>query len=134
MGRPAPVGTAVRPPYRRTMEDMPHRHTRHDDDAVRITTAPRSAAEEQASRQRRYLVSMAIRTACVVGAVAVGDGVLRWILIVGAVFLPYVAVVMANVAIRPQRDADLDPVSHRYAELPPVDPATKSASKSTGAP
>lgn len=115
------------------MEGMPHRHARHDDDAVRITTAPRSAAEEQASRQRRYLVSMAIRTACVIGAVAVGDGVLRWILIAGAVFLPYVAVVMANIAIRPERGADLDPVAHQYGELPPVGPATNSGPKSQGA-
>jgi len=107
------------------MGDMPHRHTRHDEDAVRITTAPRSASDEIASRQRRYLFSMAIRTACVIGAVAVGPGVLRWFLIAGAVFLPYVAVVMANVAIRPERDADLDPVDQRYGELPPVESATK---------
>lgn len=114
------------------MEDMPHRHARPHDDAVRITTAPRSAAEEQASRQRRYLASMALRTACVVGAVAVGDGILRWLLILGAVFLPYVAVVMANIAIRPSRDADLDPVTHQYGELPPAAPAagTDAPSKS----
>jgi len=67
-------------------------------EAVRITTAAPSKAEEIAARQRRYLFSMGIRTACFIGAVAVGDGWLRWVLIVAAIFLPYVAVVMANVS------------------------------------
>ena len=39
---------------------------------------------------------MAVRTACFVGAVAVGPGWLRWVLVAGAVLLPYVAVVFAN--------------------------------------
>lgn len=120
------------------MGSMP-RHSRHDDDAVRITTAPRSTADEIRSRQRRYLLSMALRTACVIGAVVVGPGPLRWLLIAGAVFLPYVAVVMANISIRPSRDADLDPVAHQYGELPPVDPVdpatrTHPSTKSPGAP
>ncbi len=38
---------------------------------------------------------MAIRTACFIGAI-IADGWLRWALVAGAVFLPYVAVVMAN--------------------------------------
>lgn len=44
---------------------------------------------------KRYLISMAIRTVCVVLAVVV-SGPLRWIFIAGAVLLPYIAVVMAN--------------------------------------
>jgi hypothetical protein len=67
-------------------------------EAVRITTAAPSKAEEIAARQRRYLFSMAVRTACFIGAVAVGPGWLRWVLIVAAIILPYVAVVMANVS------------------------------------
>lgn len=63
---------------------------------MRITTAATSHADDLAQRRRRYIVSMAIRTACVIGAVAVGDNWLRWVLVAGAVFLPYVAVVMAN--------------------------------------
>jgi Protein of unknown function (DUF3099) len=65
-------------------------------DPVRVTTAPLSISDERAGRQRRYLISMAVRTLCFVGAVVVGEGVLRWVLIAGAVFLPYVAVVFAN--------------------------------------
>ena len=67
-----------------------------DSHSVRITTAPTSRADDIAGRQRRYLISMAIRTVCVIGAVAVGPGILRWVLIAGAVLLPYVAVVFAN--------------------------------------
>lgn len=68
----------------------------HDDaESVRITSAHSSHSERIRGRQRRYLISMAIRTACFVGAVA-ADGALRWALIVGAVFLPYIAVVVAN--------------------------------------
>lgn len=63
---------------------------------VRITTAASSRADEISQRQRRYLISMGIRTACFLGAVAAGDNWLRWVLFAGAVFLPYVAVVMAN--------------------------------------
>ena len=65
-------------------------------DAVRITTARSNAAEDMRSRQRRYAISMTIRLVCFVGAVAVGPGVLRWVLVAAAVFLPLFAVVMAN--------------------------------------
>jgi hypothetical protein len=71
-----------------------------DATSVRITTARTSAAHDIAGRQRRYLISMAIRTACVVGAVSVGPGLLRWVLVAGAVLLPYVAVVFANARTR----------------------------------
>ena len=67
-------------------------------DAVRITTAATSRNDDIAARQRRYVVSMAIRTVCFVAAVVVGPGWLRWVLVAGAVLLPYVAVVMANAA------------------------------------
>lgn len=47
-------------------------------------------------RQRRYLWSMGLRTVCVVGAVLTAHGWAMWVFLSGAVFLPYVAVVMAN--------------------------------------
>ena len=65
-------------------------------DAVRITTARSSAADDMRSRQRRYAISMTIRIVCFVAAVAVGPGVLRWVLVGAAVFLPLFAVIMAN--------------------------------------
>lgn len=67
-----------------------------DSGAVRITTAGVNRNEEIDGRVRNYLVSMTFRVICFGAAVAVGPGPLRWVLIVGAVFLPYVAVVMAN--------------------------------------
>ncbi|WP_372729106.1 DUF3099 domain-containing protein [Nocardioides sp.] len=69
---------------------------RYDDDVVRVTTAATSRREDIARRQRRYLLSMSLRTICFVGAVIVGSGWLMWVLIAGALVLPYVAVVMAN--------------------------------------
>jgi hypothetical protein len=41
---------------------------------------------------------MSIRTVCFVAAILVGDNWLRWVLVVAALLLPYVAVVMANSA------------------------------------
>src|SRR5690606_4220163 len=78
-------------------------------DAVRITTAPQSRAEELAARQRRYLISMAIRIVCFVAAWAVGPGWLRWVFVAGAVFLPYVAVVLANAGDQRDERFTLDP-------------------------
>ena len=60
-----------------------------------ITGAQRGLSREQTGRTRRYLVSMGIRTACVIAAIFI-PGWPRWVLIAGAVVLPYVAVVMAN--------------------------------------
>lgn len=60
-----------------------------------ITAANRSLSNEQSGRTKRYLISMAIRTACVLAAIVV-PGWPKWIFIVGAVVLPYLAVVIAN--------------------------------------
>jgi hypothetical protein len=60
-----------------------------------ITKADTGLKQDQAGRQRVYLFSMGLRTACFVGGV-LADGVLRWTLIFGAVVLPYFAVVVAN--------------------------------------
>jgi hypothetical protein len=67
-----------------------------DADAVRITTASASRDVDISRRQRRYVLSMGLRTACFIAAVLVGPGWLRWVLVAGALLLPYLAVVMAN--------------------------------------
>ncbi|KRF17123.1 hypothetical protein ASG90_07300 [Nocardioides sp. Soil797] len=93
---------------------------RHVPEAVRITTAAPTRAQDIAARQRRYLVSMAIRTVCFVGAVAVGPGWLRWVLVAGAVLLPYLAVVFANEP--PERkEENLRPTDWFGRELPAKD-------------
>jgi hypothetical protein len=75
-----------------------HRGRRRDADVVRISSAPESPRDELGQRERRYIISMSIRTACFVAAVVVGGGWLRWVLVAGAFVLPYVAVIMANSA------------------------------------
>jgi hypothetical protein len=60
---------------------------------------------------------MAIRTACFISAVVVGQGWLRWTLVAAAFILPYVAVVMANVASPRIEGADLVPPTEGHREL-----------------
>ena len=50
---------------------------------------------DQSARQRRYFISMMIRTACFILAVVLPNPY-RWFAIAGAVLLPYIAVVVAN--------------------------------------
>jgi Protein of unknown function (DUF3099). len=66
---------------------------------VAITDLPPSPADEQAGRMRRYALTMGIRTLCVIACVVTPGW---WLLIpaLGAVFLPYVAVVLANAVTR----------------------------------
>ena len=85
--------------------------------AVQSVTAARSGlSEDVTARTRRYLISMGIRTACLLGAV-VADGVLRWALVAGAVLLPYFAVIAANAG------RERSPVRTPEAVLPYTDPA-----------
>lgn len=77
------------------------RARREQDDAVRITTAASSRNADIAARQKRYLWSMSLRSACFVGAVVAALAGVDWlwpILIAGAIVLPYIAVVLANAA------------------------------------
>lgn len=84
---------------------------------VRITSARTSHTDDIRVRQNRYLFSMAIRTMCFVLAV-VADGYLRWGFIVGAVFLPYIAVVMANAGAKTDHGGP-EPFDHDRRQLPP---------------
>ncbi|MCX6400261.1 MAG: DUF3099 domain-containing protein [Propionibacteriales bacterium] len=68
-------------------------------DAIRITTAGDGPQADMARRQRNYAIAMSIRTVCFIGAVTAGVAGVNWLwpyLIGGAIFLPYVAVVLAN--------------------------------------
>jgi len=67
----------------------------NDDDVYDITSAQKSLSSDQPGRQRRYFISMMVRTACFILTVVLPSPY-RWIALVGAVFLPYVAVVVAN--------------------------------------
>jgi len=67
----------------------------NDDDVYDITSAQKSLSSDQPGRQRRYFISMMARTACFILTVILPSP-FRWIALVGAVFLPYIAVVVAN--------------------------------------
>lgn len=64
-------------------------------DPINITSARVARSVDLHTRQMRYLISMMIRTVCFISAVVV-TGPLRWVFIAGAIFLPYIAVVLAN--------------------------------------
>jgi hypothetical protein len=64
-----------------------------------VTEAQRSRSEDISYRERRYLIMMGIRVVCFVIAVIVfanGGGWLTAIPAVGAIAIPYFAVVFAN--------------------------------------
>lgn len=81
-----------------------------------ITGAGESLSQEQTGRTKRYLVSMTIRTACVLLAIVV-PGWPRWVFLAGAVALPYLAVVAANAGGR-RRSAPPAPVLSVTPALP----------------
>jgi len=60
-----------------------------------ITNAQEALSQEQRGRQRRYFVSMMVRTACFISTIFLPNPY-RWFAMAGAVFLPYIAVVIAN--------------------------------------
>jgi hypothetical protein len=66
---------------------------------VAITELPPSPEQEQSARMRRYALTMGIRMLCVIACLFVQGW---WLLIpaLGAIFLPYVAVVFANAVSR----------------------------------
>jgi len=64
-----------------------------------VTSARAGQRDEISGRERRYIISMAIRTVCFVGAVIAWQTVGAWlgaILFVGALVLPYTSVILAN--------------------------------------
>jgi hypothetical protein len=76
----------------------------HPSPPVVITSARTSHSADIRRRQLRYLISMAIRTACFVLAF-VTSGPLRWVFLAGSLLLPYVAVVIANTSTSREPEA-----------------------------
>jgi hypothetical protein len=89
-------------------------------EVISVSGVQSSLTDDVRARTRRYAISMGVRTACVLGAI-VAHGPLRWTLFVGALILPYIAVVMANGGREPNRAGSPPPVvlPHR-TQLPPV--------------
>lgn len=60
-----------------------------------ISNVGESLSKDQSARQRRYFISMMIRTFCFILAVVLPSP-WRWMALIGAVTLPYIAVIAAN--------------------------------------
>jgi hypothetical protein len=86
-------------------------------------------------RQRRYLISMGIRTACLIGAIVLAGRGPVWlvaIMIAAAVVLPYISVVFANGGREPENSPRLEsprvPPEGHVTSAPPVDPDAEGTS------
>ena len=92
-----------------------------------VTNAPTSPSDDLAMRTRRYLWTMGIRAVCFIGAI-VTPGWPRWVLVAGAVLLPYLGVVGANAGRERVATTTLEPVAPDFTVR--ALPASPSASPS----
>src|SRR5690349_4096016 len=91
-----------------------------------VTQAHRSLSDDIAYRQRRYLLMMGIRTVCFVIAVVLFVNHFGWLAAipaVGAIFIPYFAVVFANGGREPDN-------VRGFMEYRPNVPATRESAES----
>jgi len=96
---------------------MSKRHERSDATVISVTSAQPGRSEDLDSRITRYAWMMSIRIVCFVLAV-VTPSPWRWGFVVGAIALPYFAVVLAN--------------AHRSVTTPAADPYVAPARPSIG--
>lgn len=88
--------------------------------APSATSLPRAPRDDVDARSARYLVTMGIRIACFILMVVITPyGWYTWVFGAAAIFLPYIAVVSANVGQEGRRNRREDPE--------PALPATPSA-------
>lgn len=74
-----------------------------------ITSARLSPAIDRRDRERRYVITMAVRMVCLALAILLPSP-WRWVFAVGAVVLPYFAVVLANIGSTKMRRGVDEPV------------------------
>ena len=87
--------------------------------AALVTDAKRPMSEDIAFRERRYLLMMGIRVACFVAAIALFVAHARWVAAipaVGAIVIPYFAVVFANGGREPNSTRGLVPYEPNLPE------------------
>ncbi|MFA1547220.1 DUF3099 domain-containing protein [Actinomadura chokoriensis] len=104
------------------------RHHR-EPEVYTVTDAPRPMSEDIGYRQRRYLISMGVRTLCFVGAVVAAIAGAPWwlavLMVVGAVLLPYIAVIFANGGREPTASATFGDRTGRELGRSDVEPGQK---------
>ena len=74
-------------------------HAAHGEQVHLVTQARRPMSEDIRYRQHRYLIMMGIRVICFAIAIVLFVAHLRWLVLVpaiGAIFIPYIAVIFAN--------------------------------------
>ena len=108
---------------------MRSRHHPKRDQAYLVTEAPPSRAAEIGQRERRYLVMMGIRVVCFVITVVLFLAHAGWVTVIpaiGAIALPYFAVVVANTR-RQSGPTDFRPYQPNLPEryVPPADGGTR---------
>ncbi|MEI3847443.1 MULTISPECIES: DUF3099 domain-containing protein [unclassified Microbacterium] len=94
--------------------------------APSATSLPRAPRDEVGARSARYLVMMGIRVACFILMVVITPyGWYTWVFAAGAIFLPYIAVVSANVGqeSRRNRREDPEPALPAPSSAPPAEPS-----------
>jgi hypothetical protein len=91
-----------------------------------ITTLPPSPEAERRSRMIKYTIAMSIRVACIF-AMLFAQGWWLVVCAVGAIFLPYVAVVLANVS-GPTRSAEVLRPGGLVRSTPPTSGSVPGAS------
>lgn len=99
---------------------------------VRITGARSSLSEDVRGRQRRYMIAMAVRTLCVILAVVLWkeSRIVAIVALVGGMFIPYVAVVIANAGRAPSPSMPETFIGHQpqpMIEAPAVHPEPAGA-------
>ena len=78
--------------------------------APSATSLPRSPRDDVDARSTRYLITMGIRVACFILMVVITPyGWYTWVFGAAAIFLPYIAVVSANVGQEARRNRREDP-------------------------
>jgi hypothetical protein len=95
-----------------------------------VTQAQRSRSDDINYRQRRYLLMMGIRAVCFVIAVVMFVNHLGWLTVipaVGAIIIPYFAVVFANGGREPNN-------VRGFMEYVPNLPATRDRVRGSGPP
>ena len=81
------------------------------------TSLPRAPRDDEGSRVAKYLITMGIRIGCFAAmALVTPYGWYTWVFAAGAVFLPYIAVVIANVGEDTRGPAVVSP--ERMLEAP----------------
>lgn len=80
-----------------------------------VTDARKPLSEDIGYRERRYLITMGIRALCFILSIVLAlalHGAWRWsalVAVVGAVVLPYIAVIFANGGREPESSARFEP-------------------------